>query len=77
MNMRDKTFAAKVHTQVAVSRATKPATRFIRKQRDAHRAAVDEKINNIAQQHADKWREESAKAESRIDQLQEMLGMNR
>jgi len=76
MNIRDKAFELKVHTQVAASRAAKPVTRFVREQRDAHQRAVDEKINDLVDQDVDEWRQEQEKAQYRIDRLQEMLGMN-
>jgi len=76
MNIRDKAFGLKVHTQVAASRAAKPVTRFVREQRDAHQRAVDEKINDLVDQDVDEWRQEQEKAQYRIDRLQEMLGMN-
>jgi len=76
MNIRDKAFELKVHTQVAASRAPKPVTRSLREQRDAHQRAVDEKINDLVDQDVDEWRQEQEKAQYRIDRLQEMLGMN-
>ena len=67
MNIRDKAFELKVHTQVAASRAAKPVTRFVREQRDAHCKAVEEKISDI-------W-DEDHRYEIR-QELQEMLGMD-